>query len=57
MITADAQTLGSRLASLPGNPRVVASGNHCVPWELVGLLDEQVETFTLNLLNGPAGLP
>ncbi|MFK5633230.1 MULTISPECIES: acetyl-CoA hydrolase/transferase family protein [unclassified Ornithinimicrobium] len=57
MITVDTTTLAASLRSLPDNARVVASGNHSIPWELVRLLDEQVERFVLNTLNGPPGLP
>ena len=57
MICADTTTVAASLRALPDNPRVVASGNHCVPWELLRVLDEQVERFVLNLLNAPPGLP
>ena len=57
MITADTAAVAASLRALPDNPRVVASGNHSIPWELVRLLDEHVETFVLNTLNGPPGLP
>lgn len=57
MITVDTAGLASALRALPENPRIVASGNHSVPWELVRVLDEQVERYTLNTLNGPPGLP
>lgn len=57
MITVDTAALAGALHALPDNPRIVASGNHSVPWELVRVLDEQVERFVLNALNGPAGLP
>lgn len=57
MITVDSTRLATALQALPDHPRVVVSGNHSVPWELVRRLDTHVERFTLNLLNGPAGLP
>ncbi|AXH96125.1 acetyl-CoA hydrolase/transferase family protein [Ornithinimicrobium avium] len=57
MITVDTATLGAELRALPESPRVVASGNHSIPWELVRLLDEHVERYVLNTLNGPPGLP
>ncbi len=57
MITVDTAGLAAALRALPENPRIVASGNHSVPWELVRVLDEQVERYTLNTLNGPPGLP
>jgi len=57
VISVDTAALAASLRSLPDNPRVVVSGNHCVPWELVRHLDEQVERYVLHLLNGPTGLP
>jgi acyl-CoA hydrolase len=57
VITVDTAGLAAALRALPDNPRIVASGNHSVPWELVRVLDEQVERYTLNTLNGPPGLP
>lgn len=57
MITVDTAALAAELRALPVTPRVVASGNHSVPWELVRLLDEHVESYVLNTLNGPPGLP
>ena len=57
MITVDPSALGAALRALPENPRVVASGNHSIPWELVRALDEHVERYVLNVLNGPPGLP
>ncbi|GAA5165162.1 acetyl-CoA hydrolase/transferase family protein [Ornithinimicrobium tianjinense] len=57
MITADTAAVAAALRALPDNPRIVASGNHSIPWELVRLLDEHVESFVLNTLNGPPGLP
>ncbi len=57
MQVVDAQALRARLSALPDGVRVVVSGNHAVPWEGVRLLDETVERYVLNLLNGPPGLP
>ena len=57
VITVDTTALGAALRALPAHPRVVISGNHSVPWELVKVLDEQVESYTHNVLNGPKGLP
>lgn len=57
MITVDTPALAAALRALPDTPRVVASGNHSVPWELVRVLDEHVERYVLNTLNGPPGLP
>lgn len=57
MITVDADGLAPVLATLPPDPRIVVSGNHAVPWELVGVVDSSLERWTLNALNGPFGLP
>lgn len=57
VITVDTAALAGALRALPENPRVVASGNHSIPWELLHVLDEHVEQYVLNTLNGPSGLP
>jgi acyl-CoA hydrolase len=49
--------LQSALRSLPANPRVVVSGNHAVPWHVLGLVDEALDTYRLWTLNAPPGLP
>nr|WP_220388074.1 acetyl-CoA hydrolase/transferase C-terminal domain-containing protein [Ornithinimicrobium cerasi] len=56
-MTVDTPALAGALRALPDGARVVASGNHSVPWELVRLLDEHVGSYVLNTLNGPPGLP
>ncbi|MFV0464317.1 MAG: acetyl-CoA hydrolase/transferase C-terminal domain-containing protein [Nostocoides sp.] len=38
-------------------PRVVASGNASVPWELLGMADAALPSWRLNMLNAPAGVP
>ena len=45
------------LASLPENPRVVASGNSATPTVLLGALDEVVPEYRLNMLNAQKPLP
>ena len=45
------------LASLPENPRVVASGNFATPTVLLGALDEVVPEYRLNMLNAQKPLP
>ncbi|MEN9748211.1 MAG: hypothetical protein RLZZ603_903 [Actinomycetota bacterium] len=45
------------LASLPDNPRVVASGNFASPKVLLQAIDESVETFRLHMLNAQLGIP
>jgi acyl-CoA hydrolase len=49
--------LQSALRSLPANPRVVVSGNHAVPWHLLGLIDEALDQYRLWVLNAPPGIP
>ena len=51
------EDLGRYFASLPGNPRVVVSGNVAVPWEAVRALDENKDTYTIHALNAPPGIP
>ncbi len=51
------EDLGRHFASLPGNPRVVVSGNVAVPWEAVRALDENKDTYTIHALNAPPGIP
>ncbi len=53
----DTAALATALRALPERPRVVASGNHSVPWEVLRVLDAHVETYVLNMLNGPPGIP
>jgi acyl-CoA hydrolase len=57
VITDDTSALAAALRALPDEPRIVASGNHSVPWELVRVLDDNVERYTFNTLNGPPALP
>jgi len=45
------------LRSLPENPRVVISGNHAVPMHTLGLVDAQLDSYRLWVLNAPKGLP
>ena len=45
------------LASLPENPRVVASGNFASPKVLLKAMDESVENFRLHMLNAQPGIP
>lgn len=57
MITVDTAGLAQALHALPDNPRIVVSGNHVIPWELVEVVDRTLQRYTLHALNGPAGLP
>ncbi len=49
--------LKSILASLPANPRIVASGNFATPKTLLALADECIPEFKLHMLNGQPGIP
>ena len=51
------EQLSSVLSDLPKNPRVIASGNVATPTVLLGVLDRQVETFRLHMLNAQHGIP
>jgi acyl-CoA hydrolase len=57
MKTVSPDRIQSALASLPPNPRVVTSGNAATPWTSVQLLDQALETYTLNILNAAKGVP
>lgn len=39
------------------SPRVVASGNAAVPWELLDMVDTALEEYRLFMLNAPRGIP
>jgi len=41
----------------PDNPRVVASGNHAVPWTALKAIDGALDRYRLFMLNAPAGVP
>ena len=45
------------IESVPGTPRVVASGNFATPFALLTLVDKSLETYTLNMLNAQPGIP
>lgn len=52
------EALVRRLADLrTTTPRVVAAGNHAVPWALVHAVDEALESYRLFMLNAPVGVP
>ena len=50
-------TLADRLGRLPENPRVVVSGNHATPWDLLREVDALLPSYRLWALNGQPGLP
>lgn len=51
------EQLAGRLASLPENPRVVASGNFATPQSLLKVIDTHVDAYRLNILNAQGHLP
>jgi acyl-CoA hydrolase len=52
------EQLSARLRALPvDEPRVVASGNHAVPWHALKAADQDLERYRLFMLNAPAGVP
>ena len=57
MKVVDLDGLRAALSALPGQPRVVASGNGAVPWPLLRAVDGALATYRLFLLNAPAGIP
>jgi acyl-CoA hydrolase len=57
MRTVTVEELRQRFGALTGEPRVVVSGNHAVPWTALQALDAAVERYRLFVLNSPAGMP
>lgn len=51
------EQLKSALASLPENPRVVASGNFATPTVVLNALDEVVPEYRLHMLNAQKPIP
>jgi acyl-CoA hydrolase len=51
------EQLGSVLANLPDNPRVIASGNFATPNTLLAVADEVLPLFRLHMLNAQIGIP
>lgn len=49
--------LGSVLAGLEGEPRVVVSGNFATPWQAVKVLDAALPEYRFFALNAQAGIP
>jgi acyl-CoA hydrolase len=52
----DLEQLERRFAALPGEPRVVVSGNAATPWDVVGALDRAVPAYRVWSLNLGRGL-
>lgn len=58
MRTLTVEQLAQQLQSLPIDvPRVVASGNHAVPWALLRAADGALSRYRLFMLNAPTGVP
>src|SRR4051812_47038621 len=52
------ESLRRRLEGLPvTTPRIVASGDHAVPWHLLRCADEALDRYRLLMLNAPVGIP
>ena len=52
------EALQRRLSDIPiPVPRVVASGNHAVPWPLLRVADAALASYRLFMLNAPVGIP
>ncbi len=51
------EQLKSVLANLPGNPRIIASGNFATPNTLLKAADEVLPEFRLHMLNAQPGIP
>jgi len=49
--------LDSVLRALPANPRVVVSGNHAVPLQVLKEIDAALDSYRLWILNAPKGIP
>jgi hypothetical protein len=52
-----AEQLPSVLATLPVNPRIIASGNFATPNTLLKAADANLEKFILHMLNAHPGIP
>ena len=58
MRTVTPEELQKHLEARPaGEPRVVVSGNHAIPWEALHAADRALERYRLFALNAPPGLP
>jgi acyl-CoA hydrolase len=55
--TVDLTHIARVLTRLPPNPRIVISGNAGTPQALIQVIDETLETATLNILNALVALP
>jgi acyl-CoA hydrolase len=57
MRTVDVDQLAAHLPPLPGEPRIVASGNFAIPRTALAALDAALPAYRLNLLNAHGELP
>ena len=57
MRTVSETQLADVLGRLPGEPRVVAGGNHAAPLRALAILDASVAAYRLHMLNAPIGIP
>jgi acyl-CoA hydrolase len=51
------EALGRALAALPGEPRVVASGNFAAPGHVLDIVDRVLPEYRLLMLNAQPGIP
>ena len=51
------EALGQALAALPGEPRIVASGNFATPHRVLAVVDRAVPAYRLLMLNAQPGIP
>jgi acyl-CoA hydrolase len=45
------------VSALPGEPRIVASGNHATPRQALATIDAALARYRLNMLNAQPGIP
>jgi len=56
--TTSLEGLRSHVQALPlSDPRVIASGNHAVPWSVLTEVDKALPSYRLFMLNAPVGIP
>ncbi len=51
------EQLAARLQHLPDDPRIIASGNFATPKALLAIIDAELPTYRLHILNAQPGLP
>ena len=56
-MTAPLAEIVALLESLPPNPRIVASGNAAIPFEMLRIVDRTLPEFVLNMLAAHPGVP